>query len=119
VVDHGKVIARGTADQLKEQVGGERLEVTVTDPAHLRPVADLLGQIGSGAPDLDEPSRRVTVPVTGGTQSLLEAVRRFDDAAIIVEDIGIRRPTLDDAFLSLTGHRAEDDSGAGAGEETK
>ena len=119
VVDHGKVIARGTADQLKDQVGGERLEITVTDHAQLRPVAELLGKIGSGAPELDEPSRQVTVPVAGGTQSLLEAVRRLDDAGIIMQDIGIRRPTLDDAFLSLTGHKAEDDTDAAPAKETR
>ena len=59
------------------------------------------------------------MPVAGGTQSLLEAVRRLDDAGIIVQDIGIRRPTLDDAFLSLTGRKAEDDTNAAPAKETK
>ncbi|WP_265448074.1 ATP-binding cassette domain-containing protein [Flexivirga meconopsidis] len=107
VIDHGQIIAEGTADQLKAQVGGERLEITVADPALLDQAGDILAGVGDGAVETDRHSRRLIVPVSGGTQSLLAAVRRFDEASITVQDIGIRRPTLDDAFLSLTGHRAE------------
>ncbi|GAB3499160.1 DrrA family ABC transporter ATP-binding protein [Flexivirga lutea] len=112
VIDHGRIIAEGTADELKAQVGGERLEVTVADPARLAEAADIMGVVGSAAVERDEHSRRLIVPVTGGTQSLLQAVRAFDEESITVQDIGIRRPTLDDAFLSLTGHKAEADADA-------
>lgn len=121
VVDHGKVIAEGTADELKDQVGGSRLQVTIADATRLGEARALLGQVGAGdEPDLDEHTRTLTVPVSGGTESLLRGVRALDEAGIAVQDIGIRRPTLDDAFLSLTGHRAEDatdDAEAGADQQ--
>ena len=109
VVDRGRVIAEGTADQLKDQVGGERLSVTIADASRLGEAAELLGRLGSGATEVDEHTRTVIAPVSGGTESLLLAVRQLDDRSITVQDIGIRRPTLDDAFLSLTGHKAEDE----------
>jgi len=109
VIDHGRIIAEGTADELKAQVGGERLEVTVADAQRIGEAADVLAIVGSGPVESDEHTRRLIVPVTGGTQSLLQAVRSFDEQSITVQDIGIRRPTLDDAFLSLTGHKAEAD----------
>ncbi|MDE9367214.1 ATP-binding cassette domain-containing protein [Luteipulveratus sp. YIM 133132] len=108
VVDRGLVIAEGTADQLKDQVGGARLAVTVAETSRLGEARGLLESIGSGASEVDEHTRTVTVPVSGGTESLLAAVRRLDEHQITVQDIGIRRPTLDDAFLSLTGHKAEE-----------
>ena len=110
VVDRGVVIAEGTSDELKVQAGGERLEVTVTDPARVGETAALLAGIAGGEASSDEHSRRVTVGVSGGTRDLLVAVRRLDEAGIEVQDIGIRRPTLDDAFLAMTGHGADDTS---------
>ncbi|GAB3577745.1 ATP-binding cassette domain-containing protein [Calidifontibacter terrae] len=115
VIDRGRIIAEGTADQLKAQVGGERLEVTVADEERLDEAARALLPVGSSEPSIDRQTRQVIMPVDGGTQSLLAAVRRLDDVSITVQDIGIRRPTLDDAFLSLTGHAAE---GTGEGEKT-
>ncbi|UIJ34824.1 ATP-binding cassette domain-containing protein [Allobranchiibius sp. GilTou73] len=115
VVDRGVVIAEGTSDELKVQAGGERLEVTVLDPARVGETAGLLAAIAGGDATSDDHSRRVTVGVSGGTRDLLVAVRRLDDAGIEVQDIGIRRPTLDDAFLAMTGHAAEeaaDDDGS-------
>ena len=109
VIDHGHIIAEGTADQLKAQVGGERLEVTVADSGRLGDAARVMSGIGGSEASTDETSRRVIVPVSGGTQSLLAAVRALDDESITVQDIGIRRPTLDDAFLALTGHSVEDE----------
>lgn len=109
VIDRGKIIAEGTADDLKSQVGGERLTVTVADSARLKETALALGDLGSGAAEVNDHTRTVIVPVSGGTQSLLLAVRHLDERGIAVQDIGIRRPTLDDAFLSLTGHKAEDE----------
>lgn len=107
VIDHGVVIARGTADELKRQIGGERLEVVVAEPARLGEARELLAGVASGELTTDEHTHRVSVPVRSGTQSLVEALRRLDAAGITVSDVGLRRPTLDDVFLSLTGHAAE------------
>lgn len=111
VIDHGRIIAEGTADDLKSQVGGERLEITVTEPDRVEDALRVLNHIGDGQAKTDQTGRRVTVPVNGGTQSLLAAVRQLDEEGISLQDIGIRRPTLDDAFLSLTGRPAEDADG--------
>jgi len=108
VIDHGRVIAKGTADQLKAQVGGERLKVTVTDPAQLRPVSELLAPLGVGEATIDEHRRSMLMPVSGGVRVLRDALRRLEDGGIDVDDAGLRRPTLDDVFLTLTGHGAED-----------
>lgn len=108
VVDRGIVIAEGTSDDLKVQAGGERLEVTVADPARVGEAAAVLASVAGADAASDERSRRVTVGVSGGTRDLLIAVRRLDEAGIEVQDIGIRRPTLDDAFLAMTGHAAEE-----------
>ena len=111
VVDHGKVIAEGSADQLKAQIGGERLEIVVAPGARLDQVRDLLRALGSGEVSVDAHTRRLSVPVTGGTQALIEALRQLDEAGVDVQDVGLRRPTLDDVFLTLTGHTtvAEDE----------
>ena len=109
VVDHGKIIARGTADQLKSQVGGERVEVVVHDPARLQEARR--GSRRSAAspnPTVDEHTRRLTAPTEGGAQHLVTIIRSLDEAGIAIDDIGLRRPTLDDVFLSLTGHAAEE-----------
>ncbi len=110
VIDHGRVIAKGTADQLKAQVGGERLEITVSDLTRLVDARDLLRPLAVGEPTVAEHTRGLLVPVSGGAAVLTEALRRLDGAGIAVDDIGIRRPTLDDVFLSLTGHAAETDT---------
>ena len=115
VIDGGRVIAQGTADQLKDQVGGERLEVTVSSPAEVPAAAHALRPLGIGAVTADEHSRHVTVPTTGGTTVLVEALRQLDALGITVLDVGIRRPTLDDVFLTLTGHAAEQEQAEPAG----
>ncbi len=108
VIDHGRVIALGTADELKSQVGGERIEVVVSDPSDLeRALAEADG-IGIGAPQAERSDRRVVVPVDGGAGDLIEFLRRLDRAGVEVSDVGLRRPTLDDVFLQLTGHAAEE-----------
>ena len=104
VVDHGRGIARGTADQLKEQVGGERIQVVVHDHDRLADAALLLGSIGVGEPHVDDHIREITVPVRGGSKVLMEAMRILDGEGIDLDDVGLRRPTLDDVFLALTGH---------------
>jgi ABC-2 type transport system ATP-binding protein len=109
VVDHGRVIARGTADQLKSNVGGEKLTVAVDARDDLPAVADVLKAVGSADPVVDIDTRRVTVAAATGVAALTEAVRRFDDADLRVADIALQRPSLDDVFLALTGHAAEEE----------
>jgi ABC-2 type transport system ATP-binding protein len=114
VIDHGRVIARGTASELKSQIGGERIELTVVDRERLPDAAAALADLGAGAPRLDRSTRSLVVPVTGGAGALGEALRRLDDAGIALEDVGLRRPTLDEVFLTLTGHLSEETQEAGA-----
>ncbi|MBD8059107.1 ATP-binding cassette domain-containing protein [Cellulomonas sp. JH27-2] len=109
VIDHGRIIAQGTSDQLKAQVGGERLELTVQDPARLDEARRLLEPLGVSPATLDEPRRSLLMPVSGGANVLTEALRLLDGASLALDDVGLRRPTLDDVFLSLTGRMAEDD----------
>jgi ABC-2 type transport system ATP-binding protein len=111
VVDHGSVIARGTADELKAKVGGERIEVVVHDPEDTDRALELLTRAlditDPDATTMDKHSRRITVPAPGGSSSLVDVIRTLDGAGIRIADIGLRRPTLDDVFLTLTGHEAE------------
>ena len=107
VIDNGKVIAEGTADDLKSQVGGERLEITVAEDTHIRAAAELLSPLAAGEVTSDEGRRALVVPVSGGAAVLADALRRLDAAGVRVDDVGLRRPTLDDVFLTLTGHMAE------------
>ncbi|MEV0223629.1 ATP-binding cassette domain-containing protein [Streptomyces sp. NPDC050704] len=108
VIDHGRVIARGTADQLKAQTGGERVEVVVHEREHMVTAAEVLRGFGKGETTVEEHTRKLTVPVTGGAKLLAEVIRELDTRGIEIDDIGLRRPTLDDVFLSLTGHLAEE-----------
>ncbi|MGL4744851.1 MAG: ATP-binding cassette domain-containing protein, partial [Dermatophilaceae bacterium] len=108
VIDHGRVIAEGTADTLKAQVGGERVEVVVGDGADVGRAREVLAGVGVGDAVVENRSRRVTVPVSGGASVLVEAVRRLDEARVTVSDVALRRPTLDDVFLTLTGRAAEE-----------
>jgi ABC-2 type transport system ATP-binding protein len=107
VIDSGRAIAQGDADSLKAQVGGERVECVVEHSSDLYPAREVLSGLAVGELVVDEHTRRVTVPVSGGGAALMEALRRLDSAGIAVLDIGLRRPTLDDVFLTLTGHAAE------------
>jgi ABC-2 type transport system ATP-binding protein len=106
VVDAGRVIAEGTADELKDRLGGERLEVVVADGSRLAEARSLLGVVGSGEVTVDVRARRLSVPVSGGTAALVDALRRLDDVGVEVQDVALHRPTLDDVFLTLTGRAA-------------
>jgi ABC-2 type transport system ATP-binding protein len=111
VVDHGSVIARGTADELKAKVGGERIEVVVHDPDDTYRGLELLTAAleitDPDATSLDQHTRRITMPAPGGSGALVEVIRTLDGAGIRIADIGLRRPTLDDVFLTLTGHATD------------
>ncbi|MFE7597131.1 ATP-binding cassette domain-containing protein [Streptomyces sp. NPDC057494] len=114
VVDRGRVIARGTSDQLKAQTGGERVEVVVHAPDMITEARGVLARygaegIGHGEVSVEEHTRMLTVPVTGGAKLLAEVIRDLDAVDVEIDDIGLRRPTLDDVFISLTGHAAERD----------
>ena len=114
VIDAGKVIAQGTADQLKDQVGGERIEVTVAHASQLRPAQQALAGLTGSDVGAEEHTRTLTAPVSGGVSMLVDALRALDAAGVTVLDAGIRRPTLDDVFLTLTGHGAADDKAGAA-----
>ena len=107
VVDHGKVIARGTSDELKRQVGGERLEIVVTEN-EISKVKDLVAKVASGKVNVDEDLGVISAPVSSGSRSLIEVARDLDEISIHPLDIGLKRPSLDDVFISLTGHVAEE-----------
>ena len=108
VVDSGKIIARGTADELKSTVGGERVEVVVNRADQIAAARDVLASACVADVSVDEHTRRLTAPTSGGTAQLITVIRALDDAGIPLDDVGLRRPTLDDVFLSLTGHAAEE-----------
>jgi ABC-2 type transport system ATP-binding protein len=108
VVDLGNVIATGTSDELKDQIGGEVLEVHIEDRSQTGYATDLLKGVGMGDATADADAGLVRIPVgAAGTQALIESVRRLDGASVKMADIGVHRPTLDDVFLALTGHAAE------------
>jgi ABC-2 type transport system ATP-binding protein len=106
VIDHGRVIAEGTSDELKDRVGGERLEVTLADAGQAG------AAIGALAPLAEEPPACedgvVSLPMRSGGGEIAEAVRRLDGVGVAIADIAVRRPTLDDVFIALTGHAAEE-----------
>ncbi|MEI2718226.1 MAG: ATP-binding cassette domain-containing protein [Candidatus Nanopelagicales bacterium] len=112
VVDHGRVIARGTSDELKSQVGGERLELVVASSESLDAARNTLARLGNDEPHVEPHTRTVGVSVTGGAQTLLEVLRQLDEQDIAVSDVGLHRPTLDDVFLTLTGQRTESEDEA-------
>ena len=109
VIDHGKVIAQGTSDALKDQVGGDRLEVVVADSSQLQAAAEAIRPVATGDVTIDADDSRLTAPVIGGSLTLVDAVRALDTAHVAIADVALRRPTLDDVFLTLTGHAAEEE----------
>jgi ABC-2 type transport system ATP-binding protein len=113
VIDHGREIAHGTSDQLKTQVGGERIEVTVTETDQVATAKEVLAGFAVGDIHIDHHSRGLTAPISGGATTLTQALRDLDTRGVMVQDVGLRRPTLDDVFLALTGHVAEAEPNGG------
>jgi ABC-2 type transport system ATP-binding protein len=117
VIDHGRAIARGTADELKAQVGGERVELVVKDPAQLAAARAALERVAVGDVQVMPHTHALSAGVVGGAEVLMEVMRRLDAAGIGMLDVGLRRPTLDDVFLTLTGHHAAADATGGGAED--
>jgi ABC-2 type transport system ATP-binding protein len=110
VIDHGQVIAAGTSEELKSRVGGDVLEFSVPDRSQIPDAVTATTKIGEGEPHLDEDTGIVTIGVGGrGSDALIEAVRSLDAAGVATQGLALRRPSLDDVFLALTGHAAEDE----------
>src|SRR5690606_12117651 len=111
VIDHGRVIARGSAEELKASIGGDRLTVTLAAGQDPKPALRVLEEVGLGEPRLEPDGQEVLSVVVGeGTRTMVEALRRLDDAGVCVLDAGVHRPSLDDVFLSLTGSPATGDA---------
>ena len=116
VIDHGLVIASGTSEELKDRIGGDVVEFSVTDRAKLQAAVEAVSALGEGAPVVDNEERRVQVRAGGrGSQVLVEVVRCLDAAGVATAGLALRRPSLDDVFMTLTGHAAEEADGDGAG----
>jgi ABC-2 type transport system ATP-binding protein len=112
VIERGRTIAVGTADELKRQVGGERIELTLARGSDTALGAQTLAPHVDGPVRVDERARHLSGAAEHGARRLADVVRDFDAAGIGLDDLAVRRPTLDDVFLSLTGHAAEDEEEA-------
>ncbi|MCD4533176.1 ATP-binding cassette domain-containing protein [Nocardioides sp. cx-169] len=118
VIDHGRAIARGTADELKSQTGGERIEVVLADVADRAAAGAVLGRVAIGEIQVDDNGRDLVAAVDGGAGALAQVLSGFAADGVEVLDVGLRRPTLDDVFLSLTGRAAESDPATDPATET-
>ncbi|MCA9848919.1 MAG: DUF4162 domain-containing protein, partial [Dehalococcoidia bacterium] len=107
VFDRGSVIAEGTPDELKDRVGGERVELVVAETGSMSDAAAALAPFARGQIQDDPVARRLTVPVSGGACVLVEAIGALASRGVEVRDVGLRRPTMDDVFLALTGHESD------------
>jgi ABC-2 type transport system ATP-binding protein len=113
VLDVGKVIAEGSSDELKDRLGGDRLEIRVANRARFDEAVGLMAALDNGsAPQTDLAEGRISVPTRKGPLDLMTAARRFDEAGITLDDISLHRPSLDDVFLALTGHATADGADA-------
>ena len=107
VIDHGKAIAQGSAAELKDRAGGARIEITLAEAADLPAAHELLARYAVGPVEVEQHSRRLVAPVSGGSATLVDALHQLDSIGIAVLDVALRRPTLDEVFLKLTGHLSE------------
>ena len=107
VLDHGNVIAKGTSNELKSQVGGDRIEIVVETVGDVANAAGLIQEFGSAPAITEDLTKTILLPVAGGSTAIVNIVRKLDENKISIADIALRRPTLDDVFLSLTGHATE------------
>ena len=113
VVDHGRVITQGTSDQLKDQVGGDVLEFVVVDRARVEDAVNAIRSLSEGNPRVDDDSRLVSLRVgSRGSQAIVDAVRQLDAVHVQTDGLALRRPSLDDVFLAVTGRVAEDEKPA-------
>jgi ABC-2 type transport system ATP-binding protein len=117
VIDHGTVIAEGTSDELKDRVGGERLELRLEDDADVERAVSAMADMADERPLLEDGTVRVSIRTRSG--AIAEAVRRLDEAGVGIDDISLKRPTLDDVFIALTGHAAEEETAPEGARETE
>lgn len=116
VLDQGRVIAEGTSDELKDRLGGDRVEARVARPEQMETVREILAGLGDGDVYADPLQNRVSVPSRQGAQTLIAAARLLADAGVELDDLSVRRPSLDDVFLAVTGHAAGDEASGGHGD---
>jgi ABC-2 type transport system ATP-binding protein len=107
VIAHGRVLAHGSSDQLKAQVGGDRLQLRLAHPATASRAAELVADLGTSPPQVDAQTGQVTAPLSDGVVILPEVVRRLDAVGLTLSDLVVRRPTMDDVFLTLTGQATQ------------
>jgi ABC-2 type transport system ATP-binding protein len=120
VIDHGQVIAAGTSTELKGRVGGDVLEFTVPNRPRVGDAVAAVAKLAEGEPHVDEGTGVVSVPVgASGSDALIQSVRSLDEAGIETSGLGLRRPSLDDVFLALTGHAAEEEEGTAEGKRRR
>ena len=120
VIDHGEVIAAGTSAELKGRVGGDVLEFTVPERSRVTDAVAAVSKLAEGELHVDEGTGVVSVPVgINGSEALIQAVRNLDEAGIATSGLGLRRPSLDDAFLALTGHAAEEEDAEDSGKRRR
>jgi ABC-2 type transport system ATP-binding protein len=110
VIDRGRMIAHGTADELKTQLGGQRVEIIVEKQSHIQPALAVLEELCVGEVQVNEQTRRLTAAVTGGADALRQVLGKLEATDVALLDVGLRRPTLDDVFLTITGHGVEEES---------
>jgi ABC-2 type transport system ATP-binding protein len=120
VIDHGEVIAAGTSTELKGRVGGDVLEFTVPNRTRVGDAVTAVSKLAESEPHVDEGTGVVSVPVgINGSEALIQSVRSLDEAGIVTSGLGLRRPSLDDVFLALTGHAAEEEEDAANGKRRR
>ncbi|MGH3145110.1 MAG: ATP-binding cassette domain-containing protein, partial [Rubrobacter sp.] len=117
VIDGGRAVAEGTPEELKSRIGGDRIDVVLRRTGDLPPAATLVGRVTGAKAEIERDTRRVSAPVTDRVSALAGAIRALHEAGLATEDIALRRPTLDEVFLELTGHRTEPTEGERTSEE--